>query len=63
MRGIPAITFYDGSIAWDVTGHSIDEIVRPDRTQWLNNLMYMQWKPAELASGEWWQYYKGYLEK
>jgi hypothetical protein len=55
LNGVPAITFGSFSMAWDVTSHSLDKVIRPDREQWLNNLMYAQWTHAELESGDFWE--------
>lgn len=56
LAGVPAITFGNFSMAWSITSHELDKVVRPPRQQWLNNLMYAQWTHAELASGEFWEH-------
>ena len=56
MRGVPAISFNRGSMAWDVTSHSIPDIVTPDRTRWAERLAYTQWTKQEVESGEAWEH-------
>lgn len=63
MCGIPAITLNEGSWAWDVAQHSIDEIETPtyfDRTQWLYKLSYTQWQPHEIYNGLPWKRLRGF---
>ena len=46
IKGIPAFTFSERSVAWDVTNHNLLDINNPkkfDRQQWLNDLAYAQW--------------------
>ena len=55
--GIPTITLSKTSHAWPVSFHNIDvleETVMPekDRTQWLYDMAYTQWKMSEINSGE-----------
>ena len=57
IEGIPAISTDQGSMAWEVSSHSIDDLERlqmPDREQWINDLAYSQWTIAEMKSGEAW---------
>lgn len=55
LAGVPAVTFDEGSMAWPVTSHSLDEVVRPDREAWAHNLAWCQWTMDEIASGEAWE--------
>jgi hypothetical protein len=55
LVGVPVIAGDKGSMAWPVAAHEIgDELIRPDRTQWLHDLAYCQWTHEEIASGEAW---------
>jgi hypothetical protein len=54
IKGIPAFTFSERSVAWDVTNHSLSDINNPrkfDRQQWLNDLAYAQWNLKEIEQG------------
>lgn len=52
MFGRPVIAMDEGSMAWDVAGHQVTEIVTPDRTPWANRLAWCQWTKDEFLSGE-----------
>lgn len=52
IEGLPIICLDKRAPAWDIAGHDLAEIKRPDRTQWLNNMSYAQWSDKEIASGE-----------
>lgn len=52
MAGIPTITMDEGSMAWDVTGHSLDDIRTPDRTLWAHTLAWTQWSHDEIREGD-----------
>lgn len=54
MDGVPTLAFDMGSMAYAVSGHSFEEVIKPDRTQWLSNLCYAQWLPSEM--GEAWEH-------
>jgi hypothetical protein len=56
MFGRPVIAMDRGSMAWDVAGHQVTEIVTPDRTAWAHNLAYCQWSMDEIARGEAWEH-------
>jgi hypothetical protein len=51
MSGVPTVTMDEGAMAWDVTGHRPDEIVTPDRTDWLRWLAWTQWNEDEIVAG------------
>lgn len=55
LAGVPAVTMDPGAMAWPVTGHTIGELARPDRTEWANRLSWCQWSMDELAAGGWWE--------
>ena len=55
LAGVPAVTMDEGSMAWEVTSHSLTEpISMPDRTGWAARLAWKQWLPEELANGSAW---------
>jgi hypothetical protein len=59
IKGIPAWAFDEGAMAWEVCNKDIAKIenpLMPDRTQWLNNLAYTQWTPAEMRTGATWKH-------
>lgn len=51
IAGVPAITMDKGGMAWDVAGHNIGDLVRPDRTEWANKLAWKQWRLSEIENG------------
>lgn len=51
VRGVPAIAMDQGSMAWDVVGHNVGEILRPDRSAWAAKLAWTQWTVDEIRSG------------
>lgn len=52
IEGLPIICLDKRSPAWEIAGHDLAEVKRPDRSQWLNNMSYAQWSDDEIASGE-----------
>lgn len=63
LAGVPTVTLDEGAMAWDVAGHALDEIVRPDRTAWAHDLAYTTWTPDELSSGEVWAHLAPIMEE
>lgn len=55
LAGVPTIAFDEGSMAWPVTGHALDEIVCPLRERWAADLAWAQWQIDEIASGDAWE--------
>lgn len=51
MRGVPTVTMDAGAMAWDVTGHSPDEVIAPSRAKWLEWLAWTQWHHDEIKAG------------
>jgi len=54
LNGIPAFVG-PSSLAWDVANQSyktINQPVLPDRTQWLNDLVYTEWTETEIITGD-----------
>ena len=56
MAGIPCIVFGKYSVAWEVTSHELNKVIRPPREQWLNKISYAQWTLEEFRSGEAWEH-------
>ena len=59
LAGVPAIAMDQGSMAWDVTGHSLSVPPLPDRTAWTAALAWKQWSRDELESGYCWDHVHG----
>jgi hypothetical protein len=51
LAGRPTIAMDCGSMAWDVAGHQVDEIITPDRTAWASRLAWCQFTRDEMESG------------
>jgi hypothetical protein len=51
LAGRPTIAMDQGSMAWDVAGHQVTEIVTPDRTAWTHRLAWRQFDKSEFESG------------
>jgi hypothetical protein len=53
--GIPTWSLHSSSMAWEVSHLYLNQIEHPnlniDRTQWLNNLGYTQWRQDEVIAG------------
>lgn len=52
LNGIPCIVGDKGSMAYDLCGKSIDEIITPQRQEWAYGLAHKQWTMDEIKSGE-----------
>ena len=53
LQGVPVFVG-PSSLAYDVAQHSVKEInnpIRPDRTQWLNDLAHVEYSTHEIAAG------------
>jgi hypothetical protein len=56
-EGIPTFSMCSSSMAWDCSNKDLSQIESPelfDRTQWLYNLGYCQWREDEIARGDPW---------
>ena len=52
LAGLPVIACDEGSMAWPVATHGIDQpLVTPDRQEWCRRMAWRQWTPDEIASG------------
>lgn len=56
LDGVPTVTMDEGAMAWDVTGHSLDDIRMPDRLPWAHRLAWTQWSDDEIREGTPWDY-------
>jgi hypothetical protein len=56
LAGVPAIAMDRGSMAWDVTGHTLAMPPTPDRTAWAHALAWKQWARDEMESGFCWEH-------
>lgn len=59
VRGVPVFAADPGSMALAVANRDLGRICdpeRPDRGQWLRNLAYAQWTPAEMRRGDTWRH-------
>jgi hypothetical protein len=56
IEGIPTVTMDEGSMAWDVTGHNLNDIRFPDRTLWAHRLAWTQWSDDEIREGKLWDW-------
>ena len=58
-EGIPTFSMCASSMAWDCSNKDLKDIENPklfDRSQWLNNLGYCQWREDEIARGDPWEH-------
>lgn len=56
LAGVPTIATDQGSMAWPMTAHGLDEpLVTPDRAAWAARLAWCQWNENEIRSGEAWE--------
>jgi hypothetical protein len=57
LAGVPVIACDEGSMAWPVAAHGLqEEIITPDRRQWCADLSWRQWSLDELKSGFAWEH-------
>jgi len=57
LAGVPTVAMDRGSMAYDVTGHTLGEMPpTPDRTAWAHALAWKQWARDEMASGACWEH-------
>ena len=59
IHGVPTVALDKGSMAWDVTSHSLDDpLFIGDRKRWAHWIAWCQWQQDEIASGAAWDYLK-----
>jgi len=51
IAGVPTVTMDEAAMAWDVTSHTPDEVITPDRRPWLEWLSWTQWHWDEIRDG------------
>lgn len=57
LAGVPTITMDKGAMAYPVTTHNLrEQLVRPNRHEWLSKMAYRQWLPQEIADGSAWEH-------
>lgn len=57
LAGVPTVAIDEGSIAWPVTSHDLDDLFyRSGRRQWCHDLAWRQWTIDELAAGAAWEH-------
>lgn len=62
MRGVPTITMDRGSMAWEVSSHSLKaKLYKGDRDDWGRKIAYAQWMPEEIRSGEAWAHFRRFV--
>ena len=52
LNGVPCITFDIGSMAYDVTGQSICDRIKPARKDWISKVLNCQWEPNQISNGD-----------
>jgi hypothetical protein len=64
INGIPAITMFKGSMAWDVSTHNFkDKLYKGDRDAWGSRLAYSQWHIEEIRAGLAWEHIRKTLRE
>ena len=62
-EGIPTFSMCPSSMSWECSNKNLNSIEEPelfDRSQWLNNLGYCQWREDEISRGHpWYHLLKG----
>jgi hypothetical protein len=62
LAGVPTVSLHNGSIAWPVTSHDLDQpFFYPDRTRWCHDMAWRQWTLEEMAAGDAWRHVSRYL--
>jgi hypothetical protein len=51
LAGVPCIAGDKGTMAWDLCGKSIDEIIYPEREKIVHQIAWKQWSPEEISQG------------
>lgn len=63
LAGVPLIACDRGSMAYTMAAQKIgDPLVRPDRSQWVNDLAYTQWTDGEISTGEAWSHLRQHFD-
>jgi hypothetical protein len=59
IEGVPVFAADEGSMVWGVCNRYLEDINKPEmhiRDQWINDLAYTQWTPAEMREGLAWKH-------
>ena len=57
INGIPSVTMFQGSMAWDVSTHDFKTpLYRGNRDKWGAKIAYAQWHIDEIRSGDAWRH-------
>ena len=66
LNGVPSISEDDYNICNTVSDRdlsNIENILKPDREQWVNDLCYAEWSMDELLTGEAWSHLRPHVNK
>jgi len=63
LAGVPTVTLEEGAMAWDVTGHALDAVVRPAREAWAHALAWTSYTLEEIAAGVPWEHLAAVMEE
>ena len=66
LNGVPSISEDDYNICNPVSDRdlsNIENILKPDREQWVNDLCYAEWSMDELLTGEAWSHLRPHVNK
>ena len=55
LYGRPVLAFDQGSMVYDIAGHSVDDVKEVDRKRWAHALAWKQWTVQEMSSGQCWE--------
>jgi hypothetical protein len=56
MAGVPTVTYDRGSMAWEMTTHTVKQFsITPEREKWAAALAWKQWCLEEISSGAAWE--------
>lgn len=58
LKGIPTLSYDEGSMVYNITDHNVNLIRTRDRQEWANKIAWTQWCPDEIKSGETWNHLK-----
>lgn len=51
LAGVPCVVGDRGTMAWNVCGKEVGDLMRVDRDEWLHDLAWKQWEMNEIRSG------------
>lgn len=63
LAGIPVVAMDEGSMAWPIAGHNLDQLDRRhDRFEWCNEMAWKQWSLEEVESGVAWDHLRSVIQ-